>query len=269
MSNITVSYLILDFMRPDESKICLESIHKHSKFPFKVIYLSNGGAQDYVIDYYHKGLISKLILNKDNNGLGFGTTDLFRFCDTKYSIYLQSDQYLRRTFAKDELEYIISFIDTVSRNKLIKSVSLAGDMCQGKYSERCHIIETNFYNSIQNKPNGGAGPYHDIPWNEGYIQKYYLDNNYSHLIYEMLFLDNGCYATRQNPDGSIWTHRTDSKQMKLVKGPVKEKYVHPFFTDEEWDFVLKNQTWPEWKIPFKEKDLSFIHFKNREETIDV
>lgn len=260
-----VSYLVLDFMRPNESKICLESIKKHSRFPYQVIYLSNGGEQGYVLDFYKDNLIDELILNKSNNGLGYGTTDLFRFCDTEKAIYLQSDQYLRRTFAGDEIEFLDSFLNTTKNNKIIKSISLAGDTCQGKYSERAHYIDVNFYNSILDKPNGGAGPYHDKPWNEGYIQKYYENNKFSHMIYEMpLFIDNGCYATRQNPDGSIWTHRTDTKQAKLISGPVKEKYIYPQFTDDEWSKVISTQSWPEWHIPDNEKKNSFVFFRKAE-----
>jgi len=259
------SYLILDFMRPNESKLCLESIRQYTKFPYQIVYLSNGGEQDYVLDFYKQGLIDKLILNKENNGLGFGTTDLFRFCDTQYSISIQSDQYLRRTFANDEPEFIISYINQPTKNGFVKSISLAGDTCQGKYSERAHIINTSFYNSIPNKPNGGAGPYHNKPWNEGYIQEYYKLNNYRHMIYEMpLFVDNGCYATRQNPDGSIWTHRTDTKQCRLIKGPVKEKYVYPQFTDEEWNEVLSTQSWHDWRVPINEEKHSFVYFRKPE-----
>ncbi len=262
MNKPLVSYLILDFERHDESHTCISSIHRYSKFPYEVIYLSNGGNQEYVLNYYNLGLIDKLILNYKNNGLGFGTTDLFRFCDTKYAIYLQSDQFLRRTFAQDELDYLISFLDTKKQDKTIKSVSLAGDHCQGGYGERCHLIETEFYNSIPDKPNGGAGPYHDKPWNEGYIQEFYRKNDYMHYIYpDVMVVDNGCFSVRQNPDGSLWKHRTDTKTLELLNGPIKEKYVYPNFTDSEWDGVLKDQIWPKDQIPEQDKKNSFQCWK--------
>lgn len=260
-------------MRPEESKICLESLRKHSKLSYQIIYLSNGGSQDYVLDFYRQGLIDKLILNKENNGLGYGTTDLFRFCDTEWAIYVQTDQYLRRTFAEDEFEFLLSqymYKDVyspggINNKREVKSISLAGDTCQGKYSERAHLINVKFYNEIKDKPNGGAGPYHDKPWNEGHIQDYYNKMNYCHFIYEMpLFVDNGCYATRQNPDGSIWTHRTDTKQCRLIQGPVKERYIYPQFNLIEWDKVLQDQSWPDWKIPAKEINHSFVYFKPKE-----
>lgn len=251
-------------MRPNESKLCLESIKQYSRFPYQIIYLSNGGGienQEYVLDYYKKGLIDKLILNKNNNGLGYGTTDLFRFCDTKLAIYVQTDQYLRRTFAADELEFISSYLDTNKEGKIVKSISLAGDQCQGKYSERAHLINVDFYNSITGKPNGGAGPYHNIPWNEGFIQDYYNKNNYCHLISELIFIDNGKYAIRENPDKSLWRHTTDRKTLELLKGPIKEKYVYPNFTDDEWKVVLETQNWPKDQIPENDKKHSFIYWK--------
>jgi len=250
-----VSYLVLGYMRPVESKLCLLSLREYTKFECPVIYLSNGGMQDYAWDFYKEGLIDKLILNKENEGLGFGTTDLFKICKSDYAIYVQCDQFLGREFTQEELN---KQIDVLSTAPSIRSISLAGDQCQGKYSERAHIIKTNFYNNIQCKPNGGAGPYHHVEWNEGFIQNYYREDGYEHYIWpEQLFGDNGAWAYRRNPDGSEWRHRTDLKKLWLIKGPVKEQYVYPKFTDEEWKNVLEKQAWEDGKIPEQEVKDSF------------
>lgn len=262
-----ISYLVLDYMRPVESELCLRSLRENTKFDCPIIYLSNGGRQDYVFKFYEEGLIDKLILNKENEGLGYGTTDLFKICKSKYAIYVQNDQYLGREYTEEELDkQIETLID--SKMHMIKrrledlpnicSISLAGDQCQGKYSERAHIIETHFYNSIKTKPNGGAGPYHHVEWNEGFIQKFYEEKHLTHYIWpDILFGDNGAWAYRKNPDGSEWRHRTDHKTLWLIKGPVKEKYVYPKFNDEEWADVLATQTWEDGKIPEQEKKDSF------------
>lgn len=242
-------------MRPKESQLCLSSLIENTKFECPIIYLSNGGQQDYVWDFYKQGVIDQLILNKKNEGLGFGTTDLFNICKTEYAIYVQNDQFLGREYTEEELDRQIS---TLVASTEIGSISLAGDQCQGKYSERAHLALTKAYNSIPNKPNGGAGPYHHIEWNEGYIQKIYEELKLKHYIWpEPLFGDNGAYAFRQNPDGSMWRHRTDLKTLELVSGPIKEKYVYPKFTDAEWDEVLKTQSWPKDQIPEQEKEHSF------------
>jgi len=262
MNKPLASYLVLDFMRPEESKLCIESLHQYTKFPFQIIYLSNGGEQDYVLDYYTKGLIHKLILNKNNSGLGIGTTDLFKSCNSEYAIYVQSDQFLRRTFAPDELEYIVSMLETQRNGRTIKSVSLAGDNAgNSQYSERAHLIRTKFYNDIPGKTIYGAGPYHNGEWNESVIQKYYKNNNYLHYIYDILFQDNGKYAVRQNPDGSKWRHTTDKKTLELLNGPIKEKFVYPNFTEDEWKLVLETQNWPKDQIPENDKKHSFTYWK--------
>ena len=251
MNKPVLSYLILDFLRPEESKKCIESLYEYTRFPFKIIYLSNGGGyenQEYVLDYYWRGLIHQLILNKENSGLGYGTTDLFRFCDTSHAIYVQSDQFLRRTFAKDELDYLISLLDSTDNSKTIKSISLAGNNAQGQYSERAHLIRTDFYNSISDKPNFGAGPYHDGMWNEEYIQKYYKEHDFIHYIYpDLIFADNGCWAVRQNPDGTIIRHRTDTKQVWFNSVP-KQRFIHPPLNDFEWELALQGK-WVNGTVP--------------------
>lgn len=268
-----ISYLVLDYNRPNETNIALKSIKQFTKFEHQVIMLSNGGDQSYVGNFYAQGLVDKLILNKNNSGLGFGTTDLFKICDTKYAIYFQNDQYLGREFFEHELANMIDTLGQYGSDmhlhpqrapatlnaewKMIKSISIAGDQCQGQYSERAHLIEVDFYNRIPEKPNGGAGPYHHIEWNEGYIQKYYKSKKFSHYIWpKPLAGDNGCFSVRFNPDGSMWKHRTDTKELWMIKQP-KEKYIYPNFTDDEWQSVLATGKWPDGQIPEKEKAHSF------------
>ena len=72
-----IDFLILDYNRPVESLLCLKSIKRHAKFDHNIVYLSNGGEQEYVYDYYKQGLIDKLILRKYNSGCGLGTRELF------------------------------------------------------------------------------------------------------------------------------------------------------------------------------------------------
>lgn len=255
MKNCKVSYLVLDFNRPVESSLCLKSIKEYTKFPYELIYLSNGGNQDYVWDFYRSGLIDKVVFNKENSGLGFGTTDLFKLCKTEWALYVQNDQFLGRDYTEEELDQQIAKLE--EKDSGVASIALAGDPCKGEYSERAHLINVDFYNSIPNKPNGGAGPYHHIEWNEGYIQNYYKENDLVHHIWpNLLFGDNGAWSHRVNPDGSMWCHRTDLKKLWMIKPPT-EKYVYPKFTDEEWEEVLKTGKWEDGAIPEEEKDQSF------------
>ncbi len=132
-----VSILVLDFMRPVESELCLQSLKQNLKFKAPIIYLSNGGDQDYVWDFYKNGLIDKLILNKENTGLGFGTTDLFKICDTEYAIYVQCDQFLGREYTEEELIALV-------RQKNQKAFSYLYD----NYSKAMYGV---IYNIVQNE----------------------------------------------------------------------------------------------------------------------
>jgi len=256
-----VSFLVLDYKKPIESRLLLESIRRHVKFPHKVIYLHNGYSQ-YSNIFLQESLIDQLIVTADNDGLGLGTRNLFAACFSPFAIYVQNDQILGRDFTEEELGYLISFLGVeTSDDKTIKSVSLAGDPCHGTYSERAHLIERYTYFEWEHQymmPHGGAGPYHDIQWREGYIQSLYKKYGWLHHIYHSpMFIDNGRSANRQNPDGSEWKHFPDTKQLWLLKGPVKEKFVYPYFTDKEWQEVLDTQKWPDGKIPEKEVENSF------------
>ncbi len=105
---------------------------------------------------------------------------------------------------------------------------------------------------------GGAGPYHAAEWRERSIQDYYRKHGFIHDTSLPSFVqDNGRRAIRQNPDGSVWEHRPDTKELKLLSGPVSNRYVYPDFSEDEWTKVLATQAWPEWQIPEKEKKNSF------------
>lgn len=257
-----VSFLVLDYKKPKETKLLLESIKRHVKFSYKVIYLHNGYSQ-YSDALMQEGLIHQLIMTSENDGLGLGTRNLFAACFSHYAIYVQNDQILGRDFTEDELDYLINHLDYMNVDeKLVKSISLAGAPCgDGIYSERAHLIETSTYREWEHEymmPHGGAGPYHDAQWREGYIQSLYKKYGWTHYIYQNpMFIDNGRRAIRLNPDGSEWEHFTDTKQLFLRSGPVKEKFVYPYFTDEEWDNVIKTQSWPDGKIPEQEVKNSF------------
>lgn len=255
-----ISYLILDFNRPNESALLLDSIWRHSKFPFAVIFLSNGGTQDYAWQFYEKGLIHKLILRKENSGCGLGTKELFRSSEHEFNIYLQNDQFLVREFSRDELEH---YINHLKQNPSCGHIDLAGNQGNGRPSERAFLTNRDFYNSM-NVSSGGPGKKADVLWSEESVQNHYKENNIHFVSSPLLFADNGAYSIRENPDGSVWEHRTDTKQLRLVRGPVKEKFVYPKFTDGEWELVLKTQKWPKWKIPKNEAASSFVFFRIKE-----
>ncbi len=258
-----LTYLCLDFQKEMETRLCLESIKFRTKFPHYVIYLHNGPS-NYAHKIYQDGLCDQLIQTKENGGLGVGTKQLFQACPSEYAFLLQNDQFLHRDFSEDEFNTIAGTLGEMEprTGEYISSVSLAGSPCGlGIYSERGHIIMTKTYKFLENTvplSHYGAGPWHNGIWREEQIQKKYKESGWIHYEWpNLLVADNGRRAIRQNPDGSIWEHFPDTKALKLVKGPIKERFVYPKFSDREWENVLATQQWPAGAIPELEQKDSF------------
>lgn len=250
---ILSTFLVLDYCKEEETLTCLRSIREHAKFPHKIVLLDNGSSEIYPWQFYRNGLCDILISKNKNDGGGFGQTDLFRYCDTPYAYFIQQDQIL----IKDITEEINNkFIELLENG--YHQVDLAGDQSgRDVWSDRAHVIKTDFFNSLAPFGNGGPGPAHHLLWNEKYLQDVFEKNNYRIARVPLFFRDNGKLSIRTNPDGSEWEIRPDTKQVRLISGPVKEKYVFPEFSGSEWDFILKEQNWPEWNIPENLKKHSF------------
>ncbi len=254
-----MTYLVLDFLREDETHRCLESIKQHTRFPHKVIYLHNGPAE-YPQQFLRDGLVDQFIQTRVNTGLGIGTRDLFAASFSPYSFYLQNDQFLNRDFTYEEFCALRDLIgkELVSPHDgltwKVASVDLAGGMWGiHNYNERAHLIPTVFYKEMESA--GllgfyGAGPYDDGPWREAQIQAFYKEQRFLHYTYENRFItDFGHRSVRQNPDGSLWEQRPDTKELKLVSGPVAVRASYPKFSEREWVDVIATQSWPEWQVP--------------------
>lgn len=249
-----VSYLILDYNRPLETKLCLESIKNNSFFGYKTIFLCNGGDnQDYAIDLYKQGFIDKLILRKDNSGCGNGTVELAESCETKYFIYVQSDQILGVKFSKELLNNFINLME----NQKINYIDLSGNQGGGKFTERAGILNTEFYKSIPKGEKGkfgGPGPFNNERYVESYVQEFFQKNNIGFPSYH-LFIDNGKWSIREMGDG-IYKHSTDEKKLFIIKKPTYKTSVYPPLNNEEWNLVL-NGDWIDGTIPEEWKNHSF------------
>jgi hypothetical protein len=254
-----LSILVLDFKKPNETRLCLESIKKHIKVSYKVIYLHNGNSEDYPYQYFKEGLIDYFIQTKDNEGLGLGTRNTFALSFSPYSISLQNDQFIFRDFNTDEFEYLKKLLGATIDGKMIVSISLAGPVCgQGIYSERCHIIQTDTYKQMEfSKSLGyhGAGPYHDGVWRERQIQDIYAKHNAIHFTeHSPLVVDNGIYAVRDMREGGLWIHRTDNKKLWNIIPPIILNSSYPKFSDNEKTLAFN---WPDGRIPETEIPYSF------------
>lgn len=254
------NFLILDYNRPKESELCLKSIKNFVKFDHSIIYLSNGGEQEYIYSYYKQGLIDKLILRKENSGCGLGTRELFNDfdIDSDFVFYIQCDQFMVRALYEKE---VLSYVESIKENILY--VDLASNQGHGKYSERAHFINKNTYNQIPNTI-GGPGPFANQKWTEESIQDYMKENQLTFLtVNPPVFKDNGKISYRQFPCGGETMHFTDTKQLWILK-PLKQKYLdwpNIELTDEEWGLVINNK-WQNGSIPYKLKPHSFNYWKD-------
>lgn len=254
--NNNISILILDFLKPDESRKCLESVHKNCQFKKQIIYLSNGGGfenQKYVIDFYSVGLIDKLILNKENNGLGWGTEDLFRICDTEFTMMLQNDQIINYNISQNQIDILLNIL---RNNEKIGAISLAGFPCGNNiFSDRCHIIKTSLYNKIP-KTHGGCGKWNHLKYNEQCCQEYFQENNLQFIATETpLVIDNGVWTIRELPCGGIVKMKTDTKETFWINPP-KNPYVFPEMDEKDWEDAISGN-WEPGRIPNKMAHLSF------------
>ena len=251
MISMKSSYLILDFNRPEEGKILLESLKIFAQHEKEVIYLVNGGESDYAYNFYKEGLIDTLIIKKYGDGGGFGQTDLFRYCKTKFAFFVQVDQKLIRPITEYDIN---SFIESL--NFGYKCIDLNGDQSRRDvWTDRVHFINVEFFNSLGPFPNFGPGLDNGL-WNEKYLQDKFIENGYliSHQ-YPLYFQDMGVWSVRQAGD-AIYKHRTDLKSLFVIKKPTFKTEVYPPLNSLEWEIMLKGE-WIDGTIPEKWREYSF------------
>lgn len=259
-NKLSVSFLVLDFNKPVESKLCLESIRKNAKFDYQLIYLSNGGEQEYVLDFYKQGLIDKLILFKKGEGCGNGTIAAFDSCDTDYAFYVQNDQELVREIDKQTVYYF----ENMLKSQKFHCIDLAGAQAgMNKYSERGQFIDVNFYKTIPKGIKGeygGPGLYNDRRYVESYVQEYFEKNNLNVAHVYPHFRDNGKWSIREIGDG-LYKHRCDTKQMYILRKPTYFTKEYPPFSEVEWIKVLRGE-WVDGDIPETWKKHSFKYWED-------
>lgn len=248
MNDIKVSFLILDFRKEEETNHCLRSIKKHALFSHKIIYLDNGGYNEHYPNSFYENYedygIDVLIRKKNGMGGGYGQTDLIRYCDTEYFIFVQNDQQLISEILPEHVDYMISLL-----NNGYHCVDLNGDQSnRGAWTDRAHFMKTSFFNSLGPFPNGGPG-LDNVPWNEEYLSHKFRDNNYKIAhIKPTIFKDCGKWSIREAGDG-LYKHRTDTKIMFIEKTPTYKTDVFPPFDSEDWELALSGN-WPkEGKVP--------------------
>jgi hypothetical protein len=234
-----ISYLILDFNKPQEGLNLLLSIQKFAKHDKEIVYLCNGGESDYAVDFYKKGLVDTLIIKKDGDGGGFGQSDLWRYCKTDYAFFIQVDHVLLREINQSIIDVFINLLDKEN----YKCIDLNGDQSnRDAWTDRAHFMRTSFFNSLSPFPNGGPGM-DSIPWNEEYLGNIFKNNDYQIAHMDLFFGDCGKWSIREAGDG-LYKHRCDTKVLYVLKKPTYKTGVYPPFNDKEWNLCL-NGDWPE------------------------
>ncbi len=255
-----VSFLVLDFRKPYETRVCLESIRAKAKVPHQIIYMDNGSCDEYPYGFAQEGLCDILISKRVGRGGGVGQTDLFRYCDTQYAYFVQSDQILKHDITPEVQQRFIRALSTPELG--FRCVDLNGDQSQsGRWTDRAHFIDVSWFNSLAPFPNGGPGPMHTERWNENYLQEVFdkLGNPIVH-VRPTFFADNGVTTVRELPCGGIVSMRTDTKAVEWLRVP-KAPYVFPEHTPDEWETVMAGN-WRAGTVPsiYLERGQSFNHW---------
>lgn len=256
----------LDYCKPIETRLLLESIKHHIKFPVKVILVDNGSNEDYSYKFLKEGLLDQLIVNKESLGLGLGTRDAINACQSEFCAYIQNDQVFCRDLTQDHFNGIKTlFGQRDLRDAEVKTVSLAGYPCGvGVYSERAQIFPTKFYKDLEPLSPGGAGFLHHLPWREGEIQEIYKKNNWLHYATPAQFVaDNGVFAVRDMGDCGVYCHRTDSKAAWVIVPPKNRNPAYPKVNEAEFE-LMRQGKWEDGRIPEQEIPHSFDCWSNTE-----
>ncbi len=252
-----VSFLVLSYRKPLETRLCLESIRDHTKIPYQIILLDNGSRTDDAWDLWQDGLCDVFIIKKIGRGGGVGQTDLFRYCDTQYAYFVQSDQILKHDITPDIQARFIEALNSGAR-----CIDLNGDQsASGRWTDRAHFIDVQWFNSLAPFPNGGPGPLHELRWNENYLQEVFdqLGNPILH-VRPTFFADNGVTTVRELPCGGIVRMRTDTKAVWWMTPPL-QPYVFPEHTPDEWRAAIAGE-WVGGTVPslYLERGQSFNHW---------
>lgn len=252
-----VSALVLDFKKEAETRACLQSLRAHLKVPHQIIYQDNGSGESYPWDLYHEGLADIIISKRVGEGGGAGQLDLFRYCDTQYAYFVQSDQALQFDITPTIQDQFIKALEGGA-----KAIDLNNDQSgSGRWTDRAHFIDGSWFNSLKVPVLGGPGPRHSERWVENYMQEVFdsLGNPIVH-VKPTFFADRGVWTVRELPDASIVKMRTDTKEVHWLKVPTKP-YVFPELTDEEWARSFRGE-WVNGTVPeiYLKRGDSFNHW---------
>lgn len=175
---------------------------------------------------------------------------------------IQNDQELLYDIDERAFQTLIGLLEPGGlTNEPYHCVDLNGDQSNcGAWTDRAHLIKTDFFNGLGPFPNGGPGD-DARPWNEAYLQRVFAERGYkiAHMK-PALFADCGKWSVRE-AGGGIFKHRCDTKQMFVVRPPTYRSEIYPPFNDQEWSRALAG-CWVDGAIPEAWKAHSFTHWRD-------
>lgn len=247
---------VLGFRKPIEADLCLRSLRAHLKVSdSQIVYLDNGSNEDYPWKLYQNGLCDVLISKRRGMGGGVGQTDLFRWSPSPYTLFVQEDQLLVRDITNQYfIEMMILLEPDDGTGPGYDCIDLNGDQSnRGVWTDRAHLIRTDFFNGLAPFPNGGPGPLHHLRWNENYLQEKVRPERIYH-VKPAPFMDRGVWTIRE-VGGGIVRMQTDTKQVWWDRLPT-ESYVFPEMSEYEWTKSIEG-TWIGGTVPEAYKAHSF------------
>lgn len=253
-----ISILILDYNRPQNLYMCLESIKQFVKFKCEVNVLINGGDPNPAYNLFLNHIPSRITFSKQNEGSSLGILRLVQSCSTKYFIFLQSDNMFKREFSQEEVDQMIQNLE---RDE-VGAIDLTGMVPEGcQFSERAFIMKTDLYLSQDEITGYGTGPF----FNPKELNSEQVITNFIYKNGKMvcgwrpyIIQDIGKYAIFETPCGGIFKRRCDTHQIWVIKKP--EKQIDLFsLNDEEWKIILEGR-WVGGSIPEHGKANMFFYF---------
>ena len=259
-----LTFAVLDYERPKETLLCIESIKRYCSVNYQLMYVCNGGSPLLGIELQANGHIDTLIVNKNNWGCGIGMKQCIQSSMTDWVIIVQSDQIMNRPFIEDEFNLLTSHL---AAHPETFYMDLAGNQGHGRYSERAGLINRAKYLGVPwlEDTIGGPGPYANSKWTEQLIQEYITEKGMTITSANpLLFADNGKWSQRSYPCGGETKHSTDERRLFILKSLARryDDFPNLKLNDEEWRQVLAGE-WPkEGKVPEADKPHSFIYWKS-------
>lgn len=260
------SILVLDFLRPNETRMCLESLRRHVKFDnYEIILFVNGCQHDYAFDFYKQGLCDKLIVSRANEGIPFAEMRLVDFCNTEYFIFTCNDNVLLRDVSQGEFDEMKKAL-----NK--PNAGLINYAHVNPWSEKFFMMKRDLYLKIEGFTGGGCGPHRDQPiTSEMTIHKFMDDNNLEFIHWEKLkpnlLGDIARYSMQETATGGIYRWRTDTQQFWWLRAPARPEPESFDFTDEEWATIMSGK-WRGGTIPVNKNKWTFFFFSNEGDPLD-